>query len=220
MPTDEELMVRFQAGDADSFADLAGRYSASLVTLAGRYLKAREDAEEVRQETLLRVYSKAGTFRSGASFRPWIYRIAVNLCRDRARRRRRVHWVSLSDDSNETRSLPEENAPQGDEFRAGEEAIFAQAFEPGFRFMDAVQRRDVAHTENGASLSRLAKSDLGRAPGGFEEAGRIQFEACASLGRPGMASQPRHQFHPLELLEGTFGYLERHGGSLEPSREW
>ena len=70
VPTDEELMVRFQAGDVDSFADLAGRYSGPLVKLAGRYLKVREDAEEVGQETLLRVYSRAGTFRSGASFRP------------------------------------------------------------------------------------------------------------------------------------------------------
>ncbi len=116
-------MVRFQAGDVDSFADLAGRYSSPLVRLAGRYLKVREDAEEVRQETLLRVYSRAGTFRSGASFRPWIYRIAVNLCRDRARRRRRLQWISLSDDSTETRSLLEENAPQGDEVLAGNERV-------------------------------------------------------------------------------------------------
>lgn len=123
MPTDEELMVRFQAGDVESFADLAGRYSAPLVQLAGRYLRVREDAEEVRQETLLRVYSRAGTFRSGASFRPWIYRIAVNLCRDRARRHRRVHWVSLSDDSTETRSLPEENVPRGDEVVEGNERV-------------------------------------------------------------------------------------------------
>ena len=116
-------MVRFQAGDVDSFADLAGRYSAPLVKLAGRYLRVREDAEEVGQETLLRVYSRAGTFRSGASFRPWIYRIAVNLCRDRTRRRRRLQWISLSDDSKETRSLPEENTPQGDEVVAGNERV-------------------------------------------------------------------------------------------------
>jgi RNA polymerase sigma-70 factor (ECF subfamily) len=113
--TDEDLMVRFQGGDADSFADLAGRYSVPLLKLAQRYLGIREDAEEVRQETLLRVFSKAGTFRPGASFRPWIYRIALNLCRDRNRRRRRLHWVSLSEDTTETRSLPEENAVQGDE---------------------------------------------------------------------------------------------------------
>ncbi len=116
-------MVRFQAGDMDSFADLAGRYSAPLARLARRYLKVREDAEEVRQETLLRVYSRAGTFRSGASFRPWIYRIAVNLCRDRTRRRQRLQWISLSDESAETRSLPEENTPQGDQVVATNERV-------------------------------------------------------------------------------------------------
>lgn len=115
-------MVRFQAGDMDSFADLAGRYSAPLARLARRYLKVREDAEEVRQETLLRVYSRAGTFRSGARFRPWIYRIAVNLCHDRTRRRR-LQWISLSDESAETRSLPEANTPQGDQVVATNERV-------------------------------------------------------------------------------------------------
>jgi RNA polymerase sigma-70 factor (ECF subfamily) len=114
MPSDEELMARFQSGDMDSFADLAGRYSTALVKLATRYMGTREDAEEVRQETLLRVYSRGGSFRSGASFRPWVYRIALNLCRDRNRRKRRLQWVSLSDDTNETRSLPQENAPRAD----------------------------------------------------------------------------------------------------------
>jgi RNA polymerase sigma-70 factor (ECF subfamily) len=113
-PSDEELMARFQAGDLDSFADLAGRHGTALVKLATRYLGTREDAEEVRQETLLRVYSRGGSFRSGASFRPWLYRIALNLCRDRNRRRRRLQWVSLSDDTARTRSLPQEDAPQGD----------------------------------------------------------------------------------------------------------
>ena len=104
--TDEELMVRFQAGDRDSFAVLAGRYAAPLYSLASRYLRRPEEAEEIRQEALLRAYSQAGRFRPDGRFRSWIYRIAVNLCHDRNRRRRRLHWTSFGDADEDPRPAP------------------------------------------------------------------------------------------------------------------
>ena len=120
-PTDEELMARFQAGDVDSFASLATRYSAPLLHLATRYLGRREDGEEVRQETLLRAFSRGGSFRSGARFRPWIYRITLNLCRDRNRRRRRLTWISLSEESSLPRQAETRTAVQGERVVEGED---------------------------------------------------------------------------------------------------
>jgi len=100
-PTDEDLMARFLAGDLDSFGLLATRYQAPLRSLAARYLGRAADAEEVGQEALLRAFTQARTFRPGSPFRPWLYRIALNLCRDRHRRLRRIRWVSLGADGAE-----------------------------------------------------------------------------------------------------------------------
>lgn len=90
-------MVRFQAGDAGSFGLLAQRYERPLYALATHYLGRREDAEEVRQEALLKAYAQAASFRPDGRFRAWIYRIALNLCHDRRRRQRRLQWVRWGD---------------------------------------------------------------------------------------------------------------------------
>jgi len=97
--SDEELMARFQAGDGASFALLAARYAGPLYALASRYLGRREDAEEVRQEALMKAFAQARRFDPDGRFRSWIYRIALNLCHDRRRRSRRLRWSSLADEA-------------------------------------------------------------------------------------------------------------------------
>ena len=99
-------MVRFQAGDLDSFGVLAQRYERPLYSLAVRYLGRPEDAEEIRQEALLKAYSQAGSFKPDGRFRAWIYRIALNLCHDRSRRKRRLRWLSWSDAAGEGHEEP------------------------------------------------------------------------------------------------------------------
>jgi RNA polymerase sigma-70 factor (ECF subfamily) len=126
--SDEELMVRFQAGDADSFAILAGRYAGPLYGLASRCLGRPEDAEEVRQEALMKAYSQAARFRPDGRFRSWIYRIALNLCHDRNRRRRRLQWVALG----EADAPPPERAvdgPHGELQRREAQEVVRQALQ-------------------------------------------------------------------------------------------
>jgi len=94
--TDEELMTRVQAGDLGSYGVLARRYNTPLLLLARRYLGRQEDAEEVRQEALLKALDQARRFDPAGQFRAWIYRIAVNLCHDRSRRNRRWRFLSLT----------------------------------------------------------------------------------------------------------------------------
>jgi RNA polymerase sigma-70 factor (ECF subfamily) len=106
LPSDEELMVRFQAGDMDSFGVLAQRYERPLYSLAARYLGRPEDAEEIRQEALLKAYSQARSFKPGGRFRSWIYRIALNLCHDRNRRKNRLRWISWGDVAGEGQEEP------------------------------------------------------------------------------------------------------------------
>lgn len=73
------------APDALSLEALVDEYGDSVLQLAYLYLKDRSLAEDVFQEVFTRVYTRRHTFRGEASPKTWIYRITVNLCRDKLR---------------------------------------------------------------------------------------------------------------------------------------
>lgn len=78
-------MQRLRAGDQSAVSDLADRYSARIRQLALRYLKNHDDAEEVVQDVLLKVYQKIEAFRGEAALSSWIYRITFNTAMSRLR---------------------------------------------------------------------------------------------------------------------------------------
>ncbi|MBI4263557.1 MAG: sigma-70 family RNA polymerase sigma factor [Acidobacteria bacterium] len=87
---DRELVARLQARSDAAVHDLADRYGSRIYQLAYRHLKNREDAEEVAQDVLLKVYRKIGAFRGDAALSSWIYRITFNTAMSRLRRHRSV----------------------------------------------------------------------------------------------------------------------------------
>ena len=88
--TDEELVARSIRGDADSFNQLILRWERPIYALAYRTIGREEDARDVCQETFLRAFRALPGFRGQAKFSSWLYRIALNLCRDWMRRERRA----------------------------------------------------------------------------------------------------------------------------------
>src|SRR5258705_13366651 len=88
--TDEELVARSMTGDAESFNELILRWERPIYALAYRTIGREEDARDVCQETFLRAFRALPGFRGQAKFSSWIYRIALNLCRDWMRRGRRA----------------------------------------------------------------------------------------------------------------------------------
>src|SRR5215216_3983322 len=82
---ERELVVRMQAGDASAMADLSSTYRARIHQLAFRYMKNWEDAEEVTQDVLLKVFRKIDAFRGDAALSSWIYRITFNTAMSRLR---------------------------------------------------------------------------------------------------------------------------------------
>jgi RNA polymerase sigma-70 factor (ECF subfamily) len=74
-----------QAGDATAVSDLASAYGGRIHQLAFRYTKNWEDAEEVTQDVLLKVYRKIDAFRGDAALSSWIYRITFNTAMSRLR---------------------------------------------------------------------------------------------------------------------------------------
>jgi RNA polymerase sigma-70 factor (ECF subfamily) len=96
--SDEELVTKSIGGDADSFNQLVLRWERPIYALAYRVIGREEDARDVCQETFLRAFRALGGFRGQAKFSSWLYRIALNLCRDWVRRQKRTPVVPLPDD--------------------------------------------------------------------------------------------------------------------------
>ena len=88
--TDEELVALSSGGDVESFNQLVLRWERPIFALAYRVIGREEEARDVVQETFLRAFRGIGKFRGQAKFSSWVYRIALNLCRDWIRRERRA----------------------------------------------------------------------------------------------------------------------------------
>src|SRR5919109_2861320 len=86
--SERELVDRMQAGDSAAVADLASVYGPRIHQLAFRYVKNWEDAEEVTQDVLMKVYRKVDAFRGDAALSWWIYRITFNTAMSRLRNAR------------------------------------------------------------------------------------------------------------------------------------
>src|SRR5690349_17583061 len=87
--SDATAVAQVRAGDPDAFRVLVERHSHSVFRLAFRMTGNEQDAEDLVQETFLRVYRQIGRFDGRASFSTWIYRIAANCSLDLIRSRKR-----------------------------------------------------------------------------------------------------------------------------------
>ena len=99
--TELALVERLRVGDGSAMADLEAAYGSKIYQLAFRYLKNHEDAEEVAQDVLFRVFQKIGAFRGEAKLSSWIYRITFNTAMSRLRSHKfrrplEVHYEDLS----------------------------------------------------------------------------------------------------------------------------
>lgn len=95
---DNALIQRFRDGDEFAFVEIMGRYRLRIFNVTMGLLRNHADAEEITQDTFIRAHRGLVNFRGEASFSTWIYRIAVNLSRNRYWyffRRRRQDSVSL-----------------------------------------------------------------------------------------------------------------------------
>lgn len=92
---DEELLLRFRAGDQSAFGQLLRRYERELYGYLKRYLGDAALAEDVFQNTFLQVYLKSHQYEEGRPVRPWLYTIATHQAVDALRRNGRHQALSL-----------------------------------------------------------------------------------------------------------------------------
>ena len=97
--SDETLVARAGRGDRLAASELVLRHTDKIMGVCYKMLGERAAAEDAAQETFLRLWKHAGRWRSkGAKFETWLYRVAMNICLDRLRKR--------------GREAPEEAAPE------------------------------------------------------------------------------------------------------------
>ncbi len=93
--TDEKLIARFQDGDINAYNELVNRYKDKLLNFVFRYFNNREQAEDVVQETMIKLYTHASYYKNIAKFSTWIYTIAKNNALTELRKNKRKQTTSL-----------------------------------------------------------------------------------------------------------------------------
>ncbi|WP_461211373.1 RNA polymerase sigma factor [Desulfocurvus sp. DL9XJH121] len=97
---DDQLMKLAGQGDEQAFRVLVERHQPMVLDFAYRFLGDAQEARDVAQETLLRVYRNAATYRREGTFRAWVMRIARNLCLDHVRKVRPVLMENMPEQAD------------------------------------------------------------------------------------------------------------------------
>ena len=113
-PSQDELLVGCQQDSEDAFRELFDQYHKRVLHIACRMCGNIQEAEDVTQEVFLNVFKELNKFREAASFFTWLYRITINLCLDKRRKRQRREKYHVNTDLISENALSEEaNSDEG-----------------------------------------------------------------------------------------------------------
>ena len=122
--TDTYYIQRIQAGDVACFACLLDKYSRPINSLILKVVQNQEEAEELAQDTFMKVFKNLASFKGDCSFSTWIYRIAYNTAVSETRRRKR-EWACI--DQARLANLPDSEAERMDAWEGRQEYLDALA---------------------------------------------------------------------------------------------
>jgi len=109
---DDTLMQSVAAGDEVAFRRLVARWEQPVFRFLVHMLGSVEEAEDLAQDTFLKVWDEARRYRPDGKFRSWLLRIAGNRARSALRRRKILRWVSF-DLASHDRSAPDDDPARG-----------------------------------------------------------------------------------------------------------
>ncbi|MBK6771129.1 MAG: sigma-70 family RNA polymerase sigma factor [Ignavibacteria bacterium] len=95
--TDEQLILQFQNEDKGAYVEIVMRYKDRLVNFLYRFTGNRETAEDISQETFLKLYKNKDKYSEIAKFSTWLYTIALNEARSNFRKEKKHSAVSIND---------------------------------------------------------------------------------------------------------------------------
>lgn len=123
-PSDRSLVLRTKRGELEAYGDLVRRYQGSVFNVCYRMLGDAHDAEDLTQETFIRVHSRLDSYDCDRPFIPWARRIAVNLCLNFINQNRR--YVLPLDDEFEL-AVSKESSPERAQEEHERNALLRQA---------------------------------------------------------------------------------------------
>jgi len=163
-PSDEDLIERFQNGDLYAFDLIVKRYKEQLLNFVYRFVGNQEEAEDIIQETFLRVYRKRKAYKRIAKFSTWIYTIAGNLSRTELRRRKRRKLFSVSEMGFEDRDYEISDDVYNPETQVDgviqEEIIHREINNLSPKFREVIILRDVQELSY-EEISKIIKVPIG-----------------------------------------------------------
>ena len=160
--TDETLVAAAKRGDEKGFEMLVRRHRPRIFSVALRYIRIREDAEDVVQQTFQKMFVYLNNFEGKSAFATWITRIAINEALMLLRRARALREVSVDNFSSEDESVPALEIPDRSpdpeaEYlqREGLEILFTAIGElrPGMR--TAIELRELGELSNRETARRM-----------------------------------------------------------------
>lgn len=153
--SDQELMLRYGAGEADAFGELYARHKGPLYRYFLRQCRNDAVTEELFQETWVRIINARKKYRATAKFTTWMYRIAHNLLMDSGRKSVRQPALVVVNNDEDAIPLPDEGASPGTQsYRMQQQARLMQALDK----LPPVQREAfLLKEESGLSLVEIGR---------------------------------------------------------------
>ena len=106
---DDTLLIDYVEGDENALRILVERWERPVFAFLFRMLGSSEEAEDLCQDTFMKMIKAADRYQPDGKFQSWLFRIAGNQARSRLRRRNILRWLPLSSD-HDTTPTPEPNA--------------------------------------------------------------------------------------------------------------
>jgi len=97
-PSDESLVKATCAGDDGAFAQLVGRHKRRVFGLAARFTRSNAELDDICQDVFIKAYENLSSFRNEAPFEHWLIKIAVRVCHDALRRRKKEQNYTYLDE--------------------------------------------------------------------------------------------------------------------------
>ncbi len=155
---DGQLMVRWQQGDAAAFAALVRRWQGPIARFLARMLGPSAAIEDLCQEVFVRACEASSRYRETGAFSTWLYRIALNLAREAARKRRRMSLTLDDDIAADSSSGPLMDCARRETARLVADAV-AEPPEP-LRLVLVLHHYEELNFEQIASLTKTPASTL------------------------------------------------------------
>ena len=160
--TDTYYIQRIQAGDVACFACLLDKYSRPIHSLILKVVRSQEEAEELAQDTFMKVFKNLASFKGDCSFSTWIYRIAYNTAVSETRRRKR-EWACI--DQARLANLPDSEAERMDAWEGRQEYLDALAravgeLEPEERALVTLFYYEEYSVSECAGITQMSESNI------------------------------------------------------------